>query len=95
MDGGQQGLRRVRTARPLVFQQRASVRNLGLAQQLETRLWQDKRLVADQILVEVEQEGKAILRGLVPDLLHKELAVSLAQDTRGVFLDPAANVVKA
>jgi BON domain len=68
----------------LAFQQRSSVRNLGLAQQLETRLWQDKRLVAEGIVVEVEAEGTAVLKGIVPDRDHKELAVALAQETRGV-----------
>ena len=68
----------------LVFQQRSAVRNLGLTQQVETRLWQDKRLVTNQINVDVEEEGTVVLRGLVPDLIHKERAVSLAQDTRGV-----------
>jgi hypothetical protein len=85
----------------VVFQQRSSVRKLGLAQQVETRLWQDKRLVADQIVVEIEEEGTAVLRGLVPDLLHKEMAVSLAQDTRGVArvvdqlaVSPASRVIE-
>ena len=74
----------VATLLDLAFQQRTSVRNLGLAQQLETRLWQDKRLSAEGVVVEVEEEGTAVLRGLVPDRDHKELAVFIAQETRGV-----------
>ena len=62
----------------------SAVRRLGLAQQIETRLWQDKRLVADTLVVEVEEGGTAVLRGIVPDEEHKERAVSLARDTRGV-----------
>jgi hypothetical protein len=68
----------------VAFQQRFSVRNMGLAQQLETRLWQDKRLSAEGIVVEVEEEGTAVLKGIVPDRNHKEMAVALAQETRGV-----------
>ena len=86
----------------LVFQKRSSVRNLGLAQQVETRLWQDKRLVAEEIVVEVEEEGTAVLRGIVPDRDHKELAVALAQDTRGVArvvdqlaVSPASRTIEA
>ena len=86
----------------LVFQQRSSVRNLGLAQQLETRLWQDKRLVAEGIVVEVEEGGTAVLKGLVPDQDHKEKAVALARETRGVervvdqlAVSPASRTIEA
>jgi hypothetical protein len=92
----------VATLLDLVFQQRASVRNLGLAQQLETRLWQDKRLAAEGIVVEVEEEGTAILKGIVPDRDHKELAVALAQETRGVArvidqlaMSPTSRIIEA
>ncbi len=61
-----------------------SVRNLGLGRQIETRLWQDKRLDAVGIVVEVEGGGKAVLTGQVPDATHKDRAVMLARDTRGV-----------
>jgi hypothetical protein len=72
------------TLADLIFQQRSSVRNLGLAQQLETRLWQDKRLVAEGIVVVVEDGGTAVLKGIVPDEDHKDKAVALARETRGV-----------
>lgn len=61
-----------------------SVRNLGLGQQIETRLCQDKRLDAKGIIVQVEEDGTAVLRGLVPDTAHKEKAMTLTRDTRGV-----------
>lgn len=61
-----------------------SVRNLGLARQVENRLWQEKRLVAEGIVVEVTEPGTAVLMGQVPDSAHKDKAVALARDTRGV-----------
>ncbi len=61
-----------------------SVRSLGLGQQIETRLCQDKKVDAQQITVHVDEEGTATLRGLVPDSTHKEKAVTLTRDTRGV-----------
>ena len=72
------------TFRDCVANEGTSVRRLGLGQQLETRLWQDKRLVAEGIIVEIGEGGTAVLRGIVPDEGHKEKAVSLARDTRGV-----------
>ena len=62
----------------------SSVRNLGLGQQIETRLCQDKRLDAAGIIVEVEEDGTAVLRGLVSSPAHKDTAVRLVRDTRGV-----------
>ena len=62
----------------------SSVRNLGLGQQIETRLYQDKRVEARDIVVNVESDGTAVLRGVVPDTAHKDKAVALARDTRGV-----------
>lgn len=62
----------------------SSVRNLGLGQQIETRLCQDKRLDATGIIVEVEEDGTAVLRGLVSSSAHKDTAVTLVRDTRGV-----------
>src|SRR3954468_10516270 len=62
----------------------SSVRNLGLGQQIETRLCQDKRLDAAGIVVEVEEDGTAVLRGLVSSSAHKDTAVNLVRDTRGV-----------
>lgn len=61
-----------------------SVRNLGLGQQIETRLCQDKRLDANGITVQIDEEGTATLRGLVPNAAHKDKAVVLTRDTRGV-----------
>ena len=61
-----------------------SVRNLGLGQQIETRLCQDKRLDAAGIVVEVEEDGTTVLRGLVSSPAHKDTAVTLVRDTRGV-----------
>ena len=61
-----------------------SVRSLGLGQQVETRLCQDKKLDAQGITVHIDEDGTATLRGLVPDASHKEKAVALTRDTRGV-----------
>ena len=61
-----------------------SVRSLGLGQQVETRLCQDKKLDAQDITVHIDEDGTATLRGLVPDASHKEKAVALTRDTRGV-----------
>jgi hypothetical protein len=72
------------TVRDCLTMDRSSVRRLGLTQQIETRLWQDKRLEAGEIVVEVQDQGTAILKGIVPDEAHKDKAVSLARDTRGV-----------
>lgn len=72
------------TARDCCAQDSSSVRSLGLSQQIETRLWQDKRLDADGIIVEVQDGGTAVLRGIVPDDDHKDQAVALARETRGV-----------
>ncbi len=81
---------------------RASVRKIGLSQQIETRLWQDKRLVADEVVVEVVDGSTAVLRGIVPDEEHKDRAVSLARDTRGVekvvdelAVRPSSRTIKA
>ena len=88
--------------RDCLAQERSSVRGLGLAEQIETRLWQDKRLVAEGIIVEVEEEGTAVLKGIVPDEGNKEKAVSLARDTRGVervvdelAIRPSSRTIKA
>jgi hypothetical protein len=72
------------TLRDCLTYDQTSVRKLGLTQQIETRLGQDKRLVADSIIVEVEDGGTAVLKGIVPDEFHKEKAVALTRDTRGV-----------
>ncbi len=74
----------VAMVRECVSNDRSSVRNLGLGRQVENRLWQDKRLAAEAIVVEVEEGGKVVLMGQVPDDSHKEKAVTLARDTRGV-----------
>ena len=67
-----------------VSNDRSSVRKLGLGRQVENRLWQDKRLATEAIVVEVEEGGKVVLMGQVPDDSHKQKAVTLARDTRGV-----------
>ena len=64
---------------------RASARNLGIEQQITTRLRQDKTLEANRIEVHVEDESTAVLKGLVPDDESKEKAVQLTRDTRGVL----------
>lgn len=64
---------------------RTSARNLGLAQQIEARLRNDKALDAEKIDLHVEDESTAILEGLVPDATAKEKAVALTRDTRGVL----------
>ena len=78
----------------------SSVRNLGLGQQIETRLCQDKGLDATGIVVDVEEDGTAVLRGLVSSSAHKDKAVTLVRDTRGVervvdhlAVPPAARVI--
>ena len=81
---------------------RSSVRKLGLGQQVETRIWQDKRLIADEIIVVVDDGGTVILKGIVPDEDHKEKAVALARYTRGVekvvdqlAVRPSSRTIKA
>jgi len=64
---------------------RTSVRNLGLEQQIESRLRQDKTLDAGRIELHVEDEGTAVLKGLVIDVEAREKAVQLVRDTRGVL----------
>ena len=90
------------TLRDTLTFDRSAVRRLGLRQQVETRLWQDKRLVADDIIVEVEDGGTAVLKGIVPDQDHKDKAVTLARDTRGVekvvdelAVRPSSRTIKA
>ena len=63
---------------------RASARNQEIETQVKARLVQDKALDADQITVQVAEEGTVILKGQVPDTDDKDLAVDLARDTRGV-----------
>jgi len=74
----------VASVRDCCSQDGCSVRNLGLGQQIETRLCQDKRVDAEAIIVSVQEDGTAVLSGLVPDATHKEKAVALTRDTRGV-----------
>jgi BON domain len=90
------------TLRDCISFDRSAVRKLGLSQQIETRLWQDKRLVAGEIIVEVDDGGTAILKGIVPDEDHKDRAVALARDTRGVekvvdelAIRPSSRTIKA
>lgn len=72
------------TIRDCVSSDTSAVRSIGLNQQIETRLWQDKNLEADGIIVQVQGDGTAVLKGIVPDDDHKDRAVTLARDTRGV-----------
>ena len=58
--------------------------------------------MADEIVVEVEDGGAVVLRGIVPDQDHKDRAASLARDTRGVekvvdelAIRPSARTIKA
>lgn len=67
-----------------ITQAQTSARKLGLVQQIEARLHQDKAVEADRIEVVVEEEGTALLKGLVPDRACKDKAVALTRDTRGV-----------
>jgi hypothetical protein len=64
---------------------RISARNLGLEQQIKSRLQGDKTFDAERIEVQVADESTAILKGLVPDAAAKEKAVTLTRDTRGVL----------
>ena len=88
--------------RDRVADARASVRNQGLASQIEGRIRQDKNLIADKIEVVVEDGSTAILKGEVPDQDDKDKAVTLARDTRGVLkvidqlaLPPTPRVIEA
>lgn len=63
----------------------SSARNLGIEQQVSARLHGDKTFDANKIELHVEEEGTAVLRGLVPDAAAKERAVELTQDTKGVL----------
>ena len=74
----------VATIKECVSNDLSSVHRLGLSRQVENRLWQDKRVTAEAIVIEVEEGGKVVLTGQVPDDSHKETAVMLARDTRGV-----------
>ncbi len=74
----------VASIRECVTNDRSSVRSLGLVRQIENRLWQDKRVAAEGIVVKIEEDGKAILIGQVPDAANKDRAVALTRDTRGV-----------
>jgi|GEM_PF-3217922 len=62
-----------------------SAQNLGIEQQIASRLHGDKSFDANQIQVRVELEGTAVLRGLVQDDQAKEKVVALTRDTRGVL----------
>ena len=62
-----------------------SVRNTGLAQQVDTRLRQDKHIDADKITITAEEGSTVILDGTVPDHATKDRAADLAKDTRGVL----------
>ena len=80
----------------------SSVHNLGLAHQIEARLSQDKKLDAQGITFQVEDDGTVVLEGLVPDAAHKDRAASLARDTRGVArvvdhlaVPPTARIIDA
>ena len=78
-------------------QAKDSARNQALAQQIETRIGQDKAIDAAQVMVAVEEEGTALLRGLVPDEKSRDKAVALTRDTRGVqrVIDQIAVVPEA
>lgn len=65
-------------------QARSSVGGGGLAQQIGARLNQDKTIDAERIEISVEDESKAVLRGIVNDEESKQKAVELTRDTRGV-----------
>jgi hypothetical protein len=59
-------------------------RNEALVVEVKARLHQARSLDADRIDVIVEDEGKVVLKGQVPDEESKELAVDLTRDIRGV-----------
>jgi osmotically-inducible protein OsmY len=59
-------------------------RNEALAAEVKERLQQARSLDANRIDVIVEDEGKVVLKGQVPDDDSKELAVDLTRDIRGV-----------
>jgi hypothetical protein len=66
-------------------QARTSARNLGIEQQIAARLHGDKALDAEKIIVQVEDQGTAVLKGLVSDTAAKDKVVALTRDTRGVL----------
>lgn len=63
---------------------RTSIVNLGLAQQISTRLRQDKAVDCERLEIAVEEESRVVLTGQVPDQATKEKVVNLTRDTRGV-----------
>jgi len=63
---------------------RASIRNKDLEAQVKARLLQDRSLDAQDIDVQVENEGTVILKGMVPSTDDKDSAVDLTRDVRGV-----------
>ena len=73
------------TVRDQLAAAQSSARNLGIEQQISARLHGDKTFDANKIEVHVEEEGTAVLRGLVPNAEAKERAVGLTQDTKGVL----------
>jgi hypothetical protein len=73
------------TVRDKLAAAQSSARNLGIEQQISARLHGDKTFDANRIEVHVEEEGTAVLRGLVPNDEAKERAVELTQDTKGVL----------
>jgi len=84
-DGVVQGIQDASsTVQDKISDVRSSARNNSLAQQVGTRLKQDKAIDASRIEVSAEGEGTVILRGLVPDDSDKDKAATLARDTRGV-----------
>ena len=81
---------------------RGASRNVALVAAVNARLRQDKSLDSDRIDVSVADEGTVILKGQVPDVASKEMAVDLTRDIRGVVqvedhlaIPPKARVIAA
>jgi hypothetical protein len=72
------------TVRNRFEKMRDATRNVAQASGVAARFRQDKGLDSAQIDVQVEEEGTVILKGQVPDVESKELAVESTRDIRGV-----------
>lgn len=67
-----------------IARSRASVQAMGIEARVYSRLHWDKDLNDDRVVVHVDRDGLAMLRGTVSDPREKAKAAELARDTIGV-----------